>query len=183
MQANLSNLQNFYQHVTCNQRGKKTLNHHYSTHRDAYKALPRPPFAKSEHNSILLIPAYKQKLKQEVPVTLSIRPSDKERDTNQGAYKKSRYALRQTIKQANHQYIESYYTGSDARRMWQGLKTITDYDGKPRHELPSDRSLPDELNCLFSSLWGTQHWTIHESTSRSGQLCDHALDSRWEQDV
>ena len=31
-------LPNFYQHVTCNQRGKKTLDHLYSTHRDAYKA-------------------------------------------------------------------------------------------------------------------------------------------------
>ena len=29
--------------------------------------------------------------------------------------------------------------------MWQGLKTITDYKGKPSHELPSDASLPDEL--------------------------------------
>ena len=37
---------------------KKTLDHLYSTHRDAYKALPRPPFGKSDHNSILLIPAY-----------------------------------------------------------------------------------------------------------------------------
>ena len=38
----------------------------------------------------------------------------KEQDTNPDAYKKSRYALRQTIKQAKHQYrtkIESYYTG------------------------------------------------------------------------
>ena len=55
----------------CKQR-KKTLDYLYSTHRDAYIALPRPPFGKSVHNSILLIPAYKQKLKQEVPVTLSI---------------------------------------------------------------------------------------------------------------
>ena len=52
--------------------GKKTLNHLYSTHRDAYKAPPRPPFGKSDHNSILLIPAYKLKLKQGVPVTRSI---------------------------------------------------------------------------------------------------------------
>ena len=36
-------------------------------------ALPRPPFGKSDHNSVLLISAYKQKLKQEVPVTRSIR--------------------------------------------------------------------------------------------------------------
>jgi hypothetical protein len=33
----------------------------------------RPPLGKSDHNSILLIPAYKHKLKQEVPVTHSIR--------------------------------------------------------------------------------------------------------------
>jgi hypothetical protein len=52
----------------CNQRG----NHLYSTHRDAYKALPRLPFGKSDHNYILLILSYKQKLKQKVPVTRSI---------------------------------------------------------------------------------------------------------------
>ena len=63
----------FYQHVTSATRGKKTLDHLFSTHRDAYKALPCPPFGKSIHNSILLIPSYKQKLKQEVPVTRSKR--------------------------------------------------------------------------------------------------------------
>ena len=48
-----------------------TPDHLYSRHRDAYKAYP--PFGKSDHDSILLIYAYKQKLKQEVPVTHSIR--------------------------------------------------------------------------------------------------------------
>ena len=64
------------------QSGKKKeiLDHLYSTHRDAYKALPRPPFCKSDHNSILLIPAYKQKLKQEVPVTRSIRKWSDDKD-------------------------------------------------------------------------------------------------------
>ena len=50
--------------------------------------------------------------------------SFKVRDYNPEAYKKSRYALRRTIKQAKCQHrtkIESYYTGSDASRMWQGL--------------------------------------------------------------
>ena len=73
----------------------------------------------------------------------------KERDSNLDAYKKFRYALRRTIKQAKRQYrtkIESYYTGSDARRRWQVLQTITDYKGKHSHELLSDTSLPDELN-------------------------------------
>ena len=61
----------------CNQR-KKTLDHLYSTHRDAYIALP--PFGKSDHNSILLIPAYKQKLKQEAPVTRSVEKWSDEAD-------------------------------------------------------------------------------------------------------
>ena len=70
-------------------------------------------------------------------------------DTNPDAYKKSCYALRQTIKQAKHQYrtkIESYNTGADARRVWQGWQTITDY------KVPSDTSLPDELNNPYARL-------------------------------
>jgi hypothetical protein len=51
--------------------------HLYSTHRDA---LHRPPFGKSDHNYILLIPTYKQKLKQEAPVTLSIKKWSVEAD-------------------------------------------------------------------------------------------------------
>ena len=68
-------------------------------------------------------------------------------------YEKSRYALRRTIKQAKRQYrtmIESYYTGFDARQMWQGLQTITDHKGKNSRELPSDTNLPDELNHFYA---------------------------------
>ena len=65
-------LPNLYQHVNkCATRGKTILDHLYSTHRDGYKVLP--PFGKSDHNSILLIPAYKHKLKQEAPMTRSIK--------------------------------------------------------------------------------------------------------------
>ena len=60
--------------------GKKTLDHLYSTHRDTYKALPHPPFGKSDHNYILLIPAYQQKLKQEAAVTRSIKKCSDEAD-------------------------------------------------------------------------------------------------------
>ena len=62
----------------CNQR-EKNLDHLHSTHRDAYKALPRRPFGQSDHNSIL-IPAYKLKLKQEAPVTRSIKKWSYEAD-------------------------------------------------------------------------------------------------------
>ena len=77
----------------------------------------------------------------------------RERDSNSEAYKKSCYARKRTIKQAKRQYrakIESYCTGSDARLMWQGLQTITDYKGQHSGELPSDTSLPDELNHFYA---------------------------------
>ena len=48
-------------HVKYATRERETLDNLYSTHRDAYKALPRPPFGKSDHNYILLIPVNKQK--------------------------------------------------------------------------------------------------------------------------
>ena len=64
----------------CNQREKKTLYHLYSTNRDTCKALPCPQVGKSDHNSILLIPAFKQKLKREAPVTRSIKKWSDEAD-------------------------------------------------------------------------------------------------------
>ena len=64
---------NFYQRVKCVTRGEKTLDHLYSTHRDAYKDLLRPPFGKSDHNLILPILVYRQKLKHEAPVTQSLK--------------------------------------------------------------------------------------------------------------
>ena len=98
----------------------------------------------------------------------------KERDTNLDAYKKSCYALRQSIKQAKHQYrikIESYYTGSDARRMWQGLKTTTDYKWNPRRELPSDTSLPDELNAFYARFEASNT----EARTRLPAFLDHCV--------
>ena len=77
----------------------------------------------------------------------------KVRDSNPEASRKSRYALRPTIKQAKRQYrakIESYYTGFEARRMWQGFQTITHNKGKHSRELPSDTSLPDKLNHIYT---------------------------------
>ena len=40
-------------HVTGATRGKGTLDHLYSTHRDVYKVLPRPTFGKSPPDSFL----------------------------------------------------------------------------------------------------------------------------------
>jgi hypothetical protein len=49
--------------------GKKTLNHLDSTHRDMYKALSHPSLA----YLTIIISSCKQKLKQEPPVTWSIK--------------------------------------------------------------------------------------------------------------
>ncbi len=50
-------------HITINMRGDRAL---------AYKSLPRPPFSKSDHSSVLLLPAYRQKLKREAPTLRTI---------------------------------------------------------------------------------------------------------------
>ena len=106
----------------------------------------------------------------------------KERDTNPDTHKKSRYILRRTIKQTKRQYrikIEAYYTGSDARQMWQGLKTNTDYKGKHRRKLPSDTSLPDELNAFYAHFEASNT----ETCTRAPAVLDNALGSQCEQNL
>ncbi len=63
----------YFQHITINTRGDRILDHCYSPFRDAYKSLPRPPFGKSDHSSVLLLPAYRQKLKREAPALRTIQ--------------------------------------------------------------------------------------------------------------
>ncbi len=63
----------FFQHISCNTRGERILDHCYSPFRNAYKSLPRPPLGKSDHSSALLLPAYRQKLKQETPALRTIQ--------------------------------------------------------------------------------------------------------------
>ncbi|KAK1802735.1 hypothetical protein P4O66_021277, partial [Electrophorus voltai] len=59
---------NLYQHVTFPTRGNRTLDHCYTPYKDSYKALAHPPFGKSDHAAIFLLPKYKQRLKREAPV-------------------------------------------------------------------------------------------------------------------
>ncbi len=49
------------------------MDHCYTPFQDAYKSLPRPPFGKSDHSSVLLLPAYRQKLKREAPALRTIQ--------------------------------------------------------------------------------------------------------------
>ncbi|KAK1803349.1 hypothetical protein P4O66_004123 [Electrophorus voltai] len=57
--ANLKRaVSNFYQLITYPTRGKRTLDHCYTPCKDRYEALAHPPFGKSDHAAIFLIPKY-----------------------------------------------------------------------------------------------------------------------------
>uniref|UniRef100_A0A8K9Y355 Endonuclease/exonuclease/phosphatase domain-containing protein n=1 Tax=Oncorhynchus mykiss TaxID=8022 RepID=A0A8K9Y355_ONCMY len=78
-------LPKFYPHIDCSTGNGKTLDHCYSNFCDAYKALPPPD--KSDHDSILHLPSYRQKLKQDVPVTRTIQCwSDQSESTLQDCF-------------------------------------------------------------------------------------------------
>eukprot|EP00061_Rhincodon_typus_P005856 g25863.t1 len=68
-QANLKSVRpKYHQHVSCPTRGPITLDHCYTTIKDIYSSNPHPHFGKSDHESVLLLLAYKQKLKCDDPV-------------------------------------------------------------------------------------------------------------------
>lgn len=66
-------LPDFRQQVTCPTRGDRTLDHCYCKLKGAYKSVPRANFGNSDHSTVLLIPAYKQKLKQSKPTQRTIQ--------------------------------------------------------------------------------------------------------------
>jgi aminoglycoside/choline kinase family phosphotransferase len=72
-----------------------------------------------------------------------------------------------------------HYSGSNARRMWQGLQTITDYEGKHSRELPSDTSLPDELKYFYARFEENNTETYMRAPAVP-EDCDHALCSQCE---
>ncbi|KAI4903867.1 hypothetical protein NFI96_004566, partial [Prochilodus magdalenae] len=65
-------LPKYYQHINFPTRGEQILNHRYTALKDSYKPLPRPAFGKADHTSILLLPAYRQRLKQAKPALRSV---------------------------------------------------------------------------------------------------------------
>ena len=66
-------LPKIYQHIDCATHLGKILIQCCSNFRNAYKAFPRAPFGKSNHDAILLLSSYRQNLKQDVPVTRTIQ--------------------------------------------------------------------------------------------------------------
>jgi hypothetical protein len=66
-------LPHYYQYVTCPTRNVKTIDLCYGNIKDAYKSYAKPPLGTSDHNSIQLVPAYKQKIKSTKPVTKCVK--------------------------------------------------------------------------------------------------------------
>ena len=61
------------------------------------------------------------------------KPGQQPNSGNPSEYNIARYELSKSVTLAKRQYrekVESYYTGSNSRDMWSGLRTITDYKGK-----------------------------------------------------
>ncbi|XP_024143131.1 uncharacterized protein LOC112155633 [Oryzias melastigma] len=63
----------YHQHVNIPTRDKNTLDHVYTNVKGAYRAAPRPHFGHSDHISLFLYPAYRQRLKQSAPVTKPVQ--------------------------------------------------------------------------------------------------------------
>uniref|UniRef100_A0A4W5PN64 Endonuclease/exonuclease/phosphatase domain-containing protein n=1 Tax=Hucho hucho TaxID=62062 RepID=A0A4W5PN64_9TELE len=109
--ANLkTRLPKCYQHIECATRAHKILDHCYFNVCDAYKAILRPPFGKSDHDSILLLPAYRQKLKQETPVLRSVqRWSDQSDSTLQDCFEHVDWDMFRIASDNNIVYADSMY--------------------------------------------------------------------------
>ncbi|KAI4886686.1 hypothetical protein NFI96_027635, partial [Prochilodus magdalenae] len=169
-------LPKYHQHVSFPTRENNILDQVYSNVRGGYKAAARPHFGRSDHISVFLYPAYRQLLKQAPPVSKTIKVWTEEtdlvlqdcfdttdwevfrtaavgEDCNAEDYKRARYDLRRSIRQAKRQYrvkLEGCYTSADSRRMWQGLRHITDYQQRSREVTTSHTTLPDQLNEFYA---------------------------------
>lgn len=70
---------------------------------------------------------------------------------NTDDYKKARYDLRRSIKEAkrqNKQKLEGHFANTDSQCM--GLRQITDYQNRNREELTVRTTLPDELSDFYA---------------------------------
>lgn len=73
-----STLPNYHQHIKHPTRGDKILDHCYSNIKSAYRSFLKPPFSKSDHLSILLLPTYVQRNKLIKPTVCTIQCWSKE---------------------------------------------------------------------------------------------------------
>ncbi|KAI5628979.1 hypothetical protein C0J50_2468 [Silurus asotus] len=68
-------------------------------------------------------------------------------------YKAASYSVRRAVKDAKRRYgrkLESQFQQGGSRRLWQGLRTITDYKTPSSRLVNTDASLVDELNTFYA---------------------------------
>ena len=63
----------FKPQISCNTRKDAILDQCYMTIKDAYHSIARPPLGRSDHNVMLMIPAYRQKLKTQKPQVKTVK--------------------------------------------------------------------------------------------------------------
>jgi len=67
-------------------------------------------------------------------------------------YKVASYGLRRAVMDAKRKYrdrVEAHMAQHDTRRLWQGLRTITDYQGRTASTVSADASLADDLDSFY----------------------------------
>ena len=69
-------LPNYEQYVKCHTRRNRTLDLCYGNVKGAYKAVDKPPLGASDHNTVHLLPCYKQKLKTGKPEVKTVKSWD-----------------------------------------------------------------------------------------------------------
>ncbi|KAK7886937.1 hypothetical protein WMY93_026558 [Mugilogobius chulae] len=104
---------------------------------------------------------------------------------NQGdmsLYKAERYNVRKTVNMAKQRYgnrVELQLADRDSRRMWQGLRTITDYKGPAHTPTTADQNLVEDLNKFFTRFEVNSASVV----SRGEPVLEDAVSSVSEQDV
>ena len=102
--------------------------------------------------TVCIYPNQKPWVNKDVRTKLKVRASA----FNSGdadAYKAARYDLRKSIKKARKDYrdkMESSYHSFDTRRLWNGLRCITDYKKVNTVSVQPTASLADELNNFYA---------------------------------
>lgn len=71
-------LPQYKQYVTCATRQNRTIDLCYGNIANAYKSVSKPPLGQSDHNSVHLLPSYRQKLKTGKVLTRTIRSWDED---------------------------------------------------------------------------------------------------------
>ncbi|KAK3569833.1 hypothetical protein QTP86_005863 [Hemibagrus guttatus] len=187
---------NFHQHITCPTRGSRTLDHCYTQFKDCYKAQSHPPFGKSDHATIFLMPRYKQRLKQEdlvkwekLWVDKTIHDGLRTRSTaynsglasgNMEEYKVASYSLRREAKRCYGKKLESQFHKSDSRSLWQGLRTIMDYRTPSSRMVTAESSLAEKLYTFYACFEAEAHSANSISSAKNAIGSKHTENARKE---